>query len=114
MHDDRPKTRMLALGSAPLVQGFALIGFEAYPDATASQLERILAELYRGNTTALVLVEHDLAREGGDWYSRVRSEGGRIVISEVPPLNTPADYHPAVEDLVTDILGEHALEVKRR
>lgn len=110
MSDDAPKPRMLALGSAPLVEGFALIGFEAYPDASASQLERLLAELYRGNSTALVLVEHDLARQGGEWFTRVRGEGGRIVISEVPSLNAPADYHPAVEDLVTEILGKQALE----
>ena len=110
MSDDAPKPRMLALGSAPLVEGFALIGFEAYPDASASQLERLLAELYHGNSTALVLVEHNLAQQGGEWFTRLRSEGGRIVISEVPPLNAPADYHPAVEDLVTDILGKQALE----
>lgn len=110
MSDDAPKPRMLALGSAPLVEGFALIGFEAYPDATASQLERLLAELYRTNSTALVLVEHNLAQQGGEWFTRVRSEGGRIVISDVPPLNAPADYHPAVEDLVAEILGKQALE----
>lgn len=103
---------MLALGGAPLVQGFALIGFEAYPNATPAKLEQVLAGLYHENATALVLVEHELAREGGEWYRRLRSEGGRIVISEVPPLYAPADYHPSVEALVTEILGEHALEAQ--
>ncbi len=103
-------TRMLALGSAPLVQGFALIGFEVHPDATPEQLETVLAGLHRSHATALVLVEHDLARQGGEWYARLRAEGGRIVLAEVPPLSAPADYHPAVEDLMTEILGEQALE----
>lgn len=101
---------MLALGSAPLVQGFALVGFEAYPDASTEQLEEILAQLHRSHSSALVLVEHDLARQGGEWFDRLRAEGGRIVITEVPPLHAPEGHHPAVETLVTDILGEHALE----
>jgi len=104
---------MLALGDAALVQGFALIGFEAYPDATPAQLEQILASLHRSNATALVLVEHELARQGGEWFTRLRNEGGRIVITEMPPLHAPANYHPAVEDLVVDVLGEQALEPQK-
>ncbi len=110
MNDEAPKTRLLALGSAPLVQGFALIGFEAYPDASAAELERLLAELHQSHATALVLVEYDLARQGGEWYRRLRDEGGRIVIGEIPPLNAPGDYHPPVEDLLAGILGPHILE----
>lgn len=109
-HNPQGQTRMLVLGSAPLAQGFALIGFEAYPDATPVQLEKVLADLHRSHATALVLVEHELAQQGGEWFDRVRTEGGRIVLTEVPPLNAPAGYHPAVEDLVTDILGDQALE----
>lgn len=101
---------MLALGEAALVQGFALIGFEAYPDATPAQLESILAALHHTNATALVLVEHKLARQGGEWFARLRNEGGRVVITEMPPLHAPANYHPAVEDLLVEILGEQALE----
>jgi len=110
MTEDRTPPRMLAFGSAPLVEGFALIGFEAYPDASPELLEQTLARLHRSNATALVLVEHQLARSGGEWFRRLRNEGGRIVITEVPPLHAPADYHPAVEDLVTEVLGEQALE----
>ena len=110
--NDSSQTRMLILGSAPLVVGFALIGFEAYPDADAEQLEQVLAQLHKTNSSALVLVEHDLARQGGEWYTRLRTEGGRIVLTEVPPLNAPEGYHPAVETLVTEILGDHALEAQ--
>jgi vacuolar-type H+-ATPase subunit F/Vma7 len=112
MPEETRKTRLLALGAAPLVEGFALIGFEAYPNATPTQLEQVLAELYRANATALVLVEHGLACQGGEWYARLRSEGGRIVITELPPLSAPDEYHPSVERLVTEILGEQALEAR--
>lgn len=113
MSSEPNSTRLVALGNAALVEGFALIGFEAYPDATPSQLEKVLARLHREHATALVLVEEGLARQGGEWYTRLRNEGGRIVITEVPPLNAPSDYHPAVEDLVTEILGEQALESRQ-
>jgi len=112
MSEESRKTRLLALGAAPLVEGFALIGFEAYPNATPAQLEQVLAELHRANATALVLVEHELARQGGEWHTRLRNEGGRIVITELPSLSAPDDYHPSVERLVTEILGAQALETQ--
>ena len=55
-------------------------------------------------------LEHHLARHAGPWLERVRGEGGRIVIAEIPPLHAPGDYHPQVEDVVRRILGANALE----
>jgi vacuolar-type H+-ATPase subunit F/Vma7 len=107
-----PETRMLALGSSALTEGFALIGFETVPDATAEDLEAVLAELVRGNQRAMVIVERTLARGNGRWLNQVRNEGGRIVLAEVPELNAPSNYHPLVEDLVESILGPQALEDK--
>lgn len=103
-------TRMIALGSAALTGGFSLIGFETIPDASAASLEQVLAELFRTQQKALVVVEEKLTRANGRWLKRVRSEGGRIVVVEVPPLHAPADYRPPVEDLVRSILGPSALE----
>lgn len=103
-------TRMIALGSAPLMEGFALLGFEIYPNATPEQLESLLEQLVHSQTRALVLLEVHLARSTGAWIKRVRNEGGNIVITELPPLHHPQDYHPQVEDLVTAILGASALE----
>ncbi|HEX9626692.1 MAG TPA: V-type ATP synthase subunit F [Acidiferrobacterales bacterium] len=105
-----PATRMIALGSAALIEGFGLIGVETRPDATAEQLETLLAELVRNQDKALLFLEDALARGDGPWLRRVREEGGRIVIAEVPPLNAPEDYHPPVEALVLSILGPQALE----
>ena len=107
-----PATRMIALGSAALTEGFSLIGIETLADATPEQLENLLADLVRRREKALVFLEHDLARSQGRWLRHVREEGGRIVIAEVPPLHAPGDYHPQVEDVVRAILGAQALEPK--
>jgi vacuolar-type H+-ATPase subunit F/Vma7 len=103
-------TRMIALGSAPLMEGFALLGFETYPAASEGQLEALLEQLVRSQTRALVLLEEGLAHGSGPWLTRVRNEGGNIVITELPALHHPESYHPRVEDLVTSILGASALE----
>jgi vacuolar-type H+-ATPase subunit F/Vma7 len=110
MTSDTNPTRMIALGAAPLMEGFALIGFETHSNASAEQLETLLEQLVRNNTRALVLLEAGLARSTGPWLNRVRSEGGNIVVTEVPALHQAQEYHPQVEDLVTSILGDSALE----
>lgn len=103
-------TRMIALGSSALTEGFSLIGFETYPDATKEDLEELLETLVKRRDKAMIVLESELARSGGRWLTRVRNEGGRIVVSEIPQLHTPGDYHPMVEDLVQSILGPSALE----
>lgn len=105
-----PPTRVIALGAAPLMEGFALIGFETYADADVQMVETLLEQLVRDDARALVLLEQDLARSEGPWLRRVRSEGGRIVVTELPALHQPDAYHPLVEDVVTGILGPSALE----
>jgi len=104
------ETRLIAMGSAALMEGFALIGFETWPDADAHDLEGILAELINHRRQALVFLEPDLARSDGPMLRKVRTEGGRVVVTEVPPLQAPGNYHPEVESLVVSILGAAALE----
>ena len=36
------KARLIAMGDEALVQGFALIGFETWPDADARELDELL------------------------------------------------------------------------
>jgi vacuolar-type H+-ATPase subunit F/Vma7 len=102
--------RIIVAGSAALTEGFALIGVETLPDASAAQLEALLAELWKRDQKALLFIEHGLARGAGPWLKRVRDDSGRIVVTEVPPLNAPGDYHPLVEDVVRSVLGSSALE----
>ena len=102
--------RMIAMGTAALAEGFALLGFETYPDADAARVEKVLEELVRGQHEALVILEQHLARNDGVFLKQVRNESGRIVVTEVPPLHAPADYRPPVEELVERSLGASALE----
>ena len=105
-----PTTRLIAMGGAELTLGFRLIGFEIFPDATPEDVERLLNDLIRRRETALVLLEPGLAYSRTPALERVRNEGGRIVVTEVPSLSTPQDYHPEVEDVVRSVLGPGALE----
>lgn len=102
--------RLIAMGGAALVQGFALLGAETYEDATGEDLERVLADVLRGRDQALIFVESGLVARGGRNLDRVRREGGRIIVSEIPPLDAPESYRPPVEALVTRVLGPSALE----
>ncbi|QBQ53135.1 V-type ATP synthase subunit F [Nitrosococcus wardiae] len=106
-------TRLIVMGSPALTEGFALIGFETWPNATEDDVEKLLEELEKSQEKALVLLEPGLSRGQSGRLSRVRAESPRIIITEVPPLQAPGDYHPAVEDLVTKVLGQSALEEKK-
>lgn len=109
---DSPSTggRLVVLGSAGLTEGFSLIGAEVYPDADQAKVEEVLAQLVKDGSEALVLLESVLAHAGGAWLNRLRNEGGRIVVTELPPLSAPHDYAPAVDDVVRAVLGPEALK----
>jgi vacuolar-type H+-ATPase subunit F/Vma7 len=102
--------RLIAMGSTALVEGFALLGFETRADATTEDVDGVLAELLRGNEKALLFLENSLVSSTSRYLERVRREGGRIVVTEIPRLDAPGDYRPPVEALVTRVLGASALE----
>ena len=101
--------RLVVLGSAGLAEGFRLIGAEVHADADAATVEAVLEQLAKNGDEALVLLETHLAHGGGPWLNRLRNEGGRIVITELPPLPAPQDYAPAVDEVVRAVLGPEAL-----
>lgn len=103
-------TRMIAIGGRALMEGFGLLGVETLPDPAPERVEELLADLVRSQQKALIFLEHELARDPGPWLKRVRAEGGRIVVAEIPPLHAPEAYHSAVEEVVRAILGSQALE----
>lgn len=109
-HDLPPPARLIALGGAALMEGFALIGFETYPDPTPAVLEDLLQDLLRRQQAALVVVEQGLVRSPGRQLTRALLEGARIVITEIPRLQNPAQYHSRVDRLVQSTLGPSALE----
>ncbi len=102
--------RLIVLGSAGLTEGFSLIGAEVHPDADATRVEEVLAQLVKEGSEALVLLESHLAHGGGTWLNRLRNEGGRIVVTELPPLSSPQAYSPAVDEVVRTVLGPEALK----
>ena len=102
--------RLVVIGSAGLADGFCLIGAEIYSDADSAMVNEILAQLVKSGDEALVLLESHLAHAGGHWLDRLRNEGGRIVVTELPPLSAPYDYAPAVDDVVRAVLGPEALK----
>lgn len=101
--------RVVVLGSAGLAEGFRLIGAEVHADADATTLDRVLEALAHSGDAALVLLESTVARAGSPWLDRLRNEGGRIVITELPPLPSPEAYAPAVDEVVRSVLGPDAL-----
>ncbi|HXU93834.1 MAG TPA: V-type ATP synthase subunit F [Gallionella sp.] len=104
--------RLIALGSAALMEGFALIGFETHADPAPEDVEKLMQELLRNQQAALVVIEQNLAKDPGRYLQRAQSEGGRIVITEIPEIHLSAGYHSRVEDLVQHLLGPAALEAQ--
>ncbi len=102
--------RLVVMGSAGLTEGFSLIGAEVHAEATHEVVEEVLARLFREGVQALVFLEAHLARGHGVWLNRLRNEGGRIVVTELPPLSAPEHYAPAVDDVVLAVLGPEALK----
>ncbi len=103
-----PRTRVIALGSAALMDGFAMIGIETVANATPGSVETLLSGLSQHDQNAMIFLESDLARSGGPWLQRARAKGRRIIVVEIPSLNAPGEYHTRVEEMVRGMLGAQA------
>lgn len=99
------KTRQLFLGDASLATGFRLAGFEVYPDADAGELDQLLDRLQAERTPAFVVIDRDLAESGSRRLAEVRREGGRILLTQVPPLTQPEQMHSSIDDRIHQLLG---------
>ncbi len=104
------RTRLIMMGEAALCNGFSLIGFETWPDASPDDLEALLERLQEDGETALVFLDPRLARCHCKALERLQHHGGGILVTEIPPLNAPGSYRPQVEELVISVLGKGALE----
>lgn len=103
-------TRMLFLGERALAEGFALIGFETWPDASVAQLDTLLEQLRQQRTSAFVIIDQHLAGGGSRLLPLVNDEGGRIMVAEVPPLANPQDFRLDIDEQVKALLGGQSLE----
>lgn len=105
------------MGQKALTDGFALLGFETFPDATANTVESVISELLATKEKALVFLENGLSevtdteiQRASSAVLRARRAAARIIITEIPPLNAPETYRPLVEDLVNRVLGAAVLD----
>jgi vacuolar-type H+-ATPase subunit F/Vma7 len=103
--DAEHRTRMIFLGDAALADGFQLIGFETHVDPTPEHLERVLRGLEERQEKAFVVIGTACPAQQCAAYRRLRNEGGRVVISRVPPLAAPADFQCEVDQRVRVLLG---------
>lgn len=99
------QTRQLFVGDASLATGFRLAGFEVFPDADAVQLDRLLDQLLATRTPAFVVIDQQLAESDSKRLDEVRREGGRILLTQVPPLTQPQQMHSSIDDRIKQLLG---------
>ena len=99
------KTRQLFFGDANLATGFRLAGFEVFADAGITQLEQTLSQLRAARTSAFVVIDQRLAESDSDLLEEVRREGGRILLTQVPPLTHPEQMKSSVDDHIQQLLG---------
>lgn len=92
--------RLIAMGDEALMQGFALIGFETWPDAGEQELDALLGELISGREQALLLLQSRLARSEVPNLRHVLSEGGRLVVAEIPSLDAAEGFQSSIEELL--------------
>jgi vacuolar-type H+-ATPase subunit F/Vma7 len=104
------KTRLIAMGNRPLMEGFSLLGFETWPNASSEDLDKLLIELLKSDQKAVLLLETHLSQSQSSILTKVRTHGGKILVTEVPAINASHEFHPYVEDLVIQVLGKNALE----
>lgn len=98
-------TRQLFLGDASLATGFRLAGFEVFPDADISELERLLEQMQAARTPAFVVIDQGLAESDSRLLQEIRREGGRILLTQVPPLTHPEQMRSSVDDHIQQLLG---------
>jgi len=102
--------KILALGSAALMDGFALLGIETHADPEPARIESLLRELIRARERALIFMQQDLLETDIPTVAQLRLQGGSILICEIPSLQDAGDYRPQVDHLIKRVLGASVLE----
>jgi vacuolar-type H+-ATPase subunit F/Vma7 len=99
------ETRQVFLGDANLATGFRLAGFEVFPDADIHAVDALLAQLLADRTPAFVVLDQQLATQDSKRLRQVRSEGGRILLTQVPRLTEPDKMRSEIDDHIQQLLG---------
>ncbi|HIJ21808.1 MAG: hypothetical protein HON68_05545 [Gammaproteobacteria bacterium] len=101
--------RIIAIGSAALMDGFSLLGIETHADLSVPALEQLLDGIVTDNKRTLIYLEQGGANTELPSLQKIRNEGGNILISELPQLNTPEHRDTSIDALITRVIGSSAL-----
>lgn len=104
--DSSTPTRLLFMGEAALTEGFRLIGFETWTDPTIQKLDTLLETLINERQKAFIILSQTLAECDSQLLKRVRAEGGRIIVTQVPSLATPDNFRCEIDDRLQLLLGD--------
>jgi vacuolar-type H+-ATPase subunit F/Vma7 len=99
------KVRNIFVGSHALADGFRLIGFEILTDPDRQQLDQLLNELQRERQRTLLIIEQSVNHMGSKLLEQIRREGGRIILSEVPSLHHPDEFHSELDAQLKKLTG---------
>jgi vacuolar-type H+-ATPase subunit F/Vma7 len=102
--------KIIAIGNASLMDGFALLGIQTFADQSADTINALLTELVHSRERALVFIQQGFISTKIPMIQQLRNQGGSILICEIPNLDTADDYTPEVEKLIGRVLGPSVLE----
>jgi vacuolar-type H+-ATPase subunit F/Vma7 len=99
------ETHLYFLGEAALANGFRLAGFTVFAGATEEQLDDLLQGLVENRERAFVVLDESLYDADLPILHQLRGEGGRILLSQVPPLHDPSAMRSPVDSRIAQLLG---------
>ncbi len=99
------QTRLIFIGGPALTDGFRLVGFETLTDPAISQVDQLINALLENRQHAFIVVEQSPEVMQSKMLQQVHSEGGRIVISEVPSLQDPTCFHCELDKQIEKLMG---------
>jgi vacuolar-type H+-ATPase subunit F/Vma7 len=105
---DPNATRMIFMGNSSLADGFRLIGFEIWADPEVEQMDEVLHEIRNHGQKAFVVLERYLSQSSSKILESLRNEGGRVVITQIPPLHDATCFHCDIDRKVQAMLGQAA------
>jgi vacuolar-type H+-ATPase subunit F/Vma7 len=73
------------------------------PDSAA--LEALLSSLIQQNQRALLIIEQSVNQLDSKLLQQIRSEGGRIVLSEVPSLHESDNFQSELDETLKQLTG---------
>ena len=97
--------RKIFIGSHALTDGFRLIGFETFTEPDAGKLDELLSVLLKEKQRALLIIEQSINHVGSKLLEQIRSEGGHIVLSEVPSLHDPDNFQSDLDGQLRKLTG---------